>query len=143
MEENKKVCSKCGTELMADQKYCNMCGTDCDTDTKKTNSVTSINTFSFFNPNDSKLKKYMKYCFIVAAIMFLMGFYKTNFYKNSEYSWETTVNAYVGGDAYNYIINGNYATGYYVLGTGFMITGAICGCTDEIIKSISKKEKEE
>ena len=37
-------------------------------------------------------------------------------------------NVYVGGDAYNYIINGNYATGFFVLaamcalmGIGFIV----------------------
>ena len=32
-------------------------------------------------------------------------------------------NAYVGGDAYNYIINGNYATACFVLATMFVIIG--------------------
>ena len=36
-----------------------------------------------------------------------------NFY-NSEYS-SRLVNAYVGGDAYNYIINGTYAIAFFVL----------------------------
>lgn len=30
-------------------------------------------------------------------------------------------NAYVGGDAYNYIINGNYATAFFVLTTMFVL----------------------
>lgn len=32
-------------------------------------------------------------------------------------------NAYVGGDAYNYIINSNYATGFFVLATMFALMG--------------------
>ena len=32
-----------------------------------------------------------------------------------------TINAYVGGDAYNYIINGNYATAYFVLAVGLAL----------------------
>ena len=32
-------------------------------------------------------------------------------------------NAYVGGDAYNYIINGNYVTAFFVLATLFVILG--------------------
>jgi hypothetical protein len=35
------------------------------------------------------------------------------------------VNAYVGGDAYNYIINGTYATAFFVLSMGFTVTGTI------------------
>lgn len=33
------------------------------------------------------------------------------------------INAYVGGDAYNYIINANYATAFFVLGIFFVIVG--------------------
>lgn len=47
-----------------------------------------------------------------------MGFYKLFAYENSndEYSFsDESVNAYVGGDAYNFIINGTYTTAYFVL----------------------------
>ena len=43
----------------------------------------------------------------------------TNYY-NSEYS-SKLVNAYVGGDAYNYIINGTYATAFFVLTAMFAL----------------------
>ena len=43
----------------------------------------------------------------------------TNYY-NSEYS-SRLVNAYVGGDAYNYIINGTYATAFFVLTAMFVL----------------------
>lgn len=46
---------------------------------------------------------------------------KYNNYYNSEYALITT-NAYVGGDAYNYIINGTYFTAFSVLAgfSGFL-----------------------
>lgn len=44
-------------------------------------------------------------------------------YRNSEYFTSRNVNAYVGGDAYNYIINGNYATAFFVLAAVFVIMG--------------------
>lgn len=47
-------------------------------------------------------------------------------FENGEYLWSEPVNAYVGGDAYNYIINANYAIGYFVL-AGVLILSAI-GC---------------
>lgn len=40
---------------------------------------------------------------------------------------ENNVNAYVGGDAYNYIINGTYFTAYSVLGVGAFIIATIAG----------------
>lgn len=41
----------------------------------------------------------------------------TNYY-NSDYK---QINAYVGGDAYNYIINSNYATAFFVLTAMFVL----------------------
>jgi len=63
--------------------------------------------------------------YIVSGIMFYKGFDKMTNYYSSEYSTSNNVNAYVGGDAYNYIINGNYATGFFVLSMGFMVAGTI------------------
>ena len=42
------------------------------------------------------------------------GYDKITNYYNSDYSM-LNKNAYVGGDAYNYIINGTYAAAYFVL----------------------------
>ncbi len=68
-------------------------------------------------------------CFVLIAVVLIIAsaFFawkgydcKTN-YHNSEWKIE---NAYVGGDAYNYIINGTYFTGYMVL-SGSCGLGAI------------------
>lgn len=45
----------------------------------------------------------------------------TNYYNSENYP-DLNKNAYVGGDAYNYIINGNYATAFFVLTTMFVLT---------------------
>lgn len=63
-----------------------------------------------------------------------MGFYKMFAYENSEYSFGTKTNVYVGGDAYNYIINGTYATGFFVLFGAFLIAGLLI----ELKTTISK-----
>lgn len=42
-------------------------------------------------------------------------------YHNPEYSIKDRVNVYVGGDAYNYIINGTHATAFFVLTTMFVL----------------------
>lgn len=66
--------------------------------------------------------------YLLSAVMLYKGYDKMTNYSNSEYSFMTTHNAYVGGDAYNYIINGNYATGFFVLSGSFLITGTLfCG----------------
>ena len=50
-----------------------------------------------------------------------LGIYKMLWYENSEYSWGEHINVYVGGDAYNYIINSNYTTAYFVLTAMFVL----------------------
>lgn len=44
------------------------------------------------------------------------------------------VNAYVGGDAYNYIINGTYSTTYCVIGAVLAIIGSTCFIVNAINK---------
>lgn len=63
--------------------------------------------------------------YLLSGFMLYKGYDKITNYYNSEYSTSNNINAYVGGDAYNYIINGNYSTGFFVLSAGFMITGTI------------------
>lgn len=58
--------------------------------------------------------------YLVSAVFLGIGFHKILAYENSEYS-VSKVNAYVGGDAYNYIINANYATAYFVLALLFVV----------------------
>ena len=74
--------------------------------------------------------------FIGALSSIGMGFYKMFFYTNyseSEYLSNYNVNAYVGGDAYNYIINGTYTTSYFVLALVF----TVFACTMLILKKIN------
>lgn len=66
-------------------------------------------------------------CFIIGGIFCYKGFHKKNNYYQSDYSWGKDVNAYVGGDAYNYIINGTYFAGYCALSGAFFICGTVSG----------------
>lgn len=75
--------------------------------------------------------------FIIAGIMLYKGYDKMTNYSNPEDSYRDSVNAYVGGDAYNYIINGNYATGFFVLAVGSAISGFICLGTSMIMETIN------
>lgn len=61
--------------------------------------------------------------FIISAIILSLGLDKMFNYDSGEYYPYEYHNAYVGGDAYNYIINGNYATGFFVLATMFALMG--------------------
>lgn len=59
---------------------------------------------------------------IVSVLVFFKGLYQFYGYDNGTYS--TSVNAYVGGDAYNYIINANRATAYFTV-SGFLFVGGL------------------
>lgn len=55
------------------------------------------------------------------------GFYKLFVYEvhTSSALQDLNKNAYVGGDAYNYIINSERATAYFVLATLFFLIGTV------------------
>lgn len=75
-------------------------------------------------------------------IFFGKGYNVKNNYYNSELSETLNKNAYVGGDAYNYIINGTYFTGYAIIGVGCLLSGIILiGII--VIVTIKIKEYEE
>lgn len=72
-----------------------------------------------------KLKS-IRTIFIIIGIIFLcIGFFKAYVYSNPE--WGDSINAYVGGDAYNYIINASFFTAYSILGMGSLIIATISG----------------
>ncbi|WP_353892462.1 hypothetical protein PRVXH_001808 [Proteinivorax hydrogeniformans] len=73
----------------------------------------------------------------LAAIFVGRGFYKMYVYD----SGYNAVNAYVGGDAYNYIINSNYATGYFTLAILCAVIGATFVMAHYLSVCIDKKEK--
>lgn len=59
--------------------------------------------------------------FVCSFSMICLGADKMLNYDSGEFYPYEYHNAYVGGDAYNYIINGNYATGFFVLATMFAV----------------------
>lgn len=76
--------------------------------------------------------------FIAFGIVTYRGYDKMTKYYNSGLS-SLNKNAYVEGDAYNYIINGTYATAYFVLGSGFLLTSAVCMTGGLLITAIDGK----
>lgn len=92
------------------------------------------------NPNatDSKVLG-AAISYIIAAIFVGVGFHKLFIYENSEIFVYEHKNSYVGGDAYNYIINANYATAYFTLAILF----ALIGATFLIVFYLTKPEKKE
>jgi len=76
----------------------------------------------------AKIFVFVAVVLIIASAFFAWKGYdcKTN-YHNSEW---ITENAYVGGEAYNYIINGTYFT-------GFMVISGFCGLSAIVLLSTS------
>ena len=87
-----------------------------------------------------------KVCTIVGIVFLLLAFYKNTFYNNplgDDYKYnddEMQHNVYVGGDAYNYIINGTRFTAYAVMGTGSLIIASIMGVFNVYLTLDDKKE---
>ena len=79
-------------------------------------------------------------CFIVSGVFFGKGYNVKNEYYNSDLS-TLNKNAYVVGDAYNYIINGTYFTGYSVIASAMLICGMIL-ISNSIVITIKIKEYE-
>jgi uncharacterized membrane protein YvbJ len=117
-----KKCTKCGKELDDSMVFCNECGSmamngECDFPVGNINAQEK-------QKNDSKqanLNILALISAIVGVLFWFYGFYKYLSYDSGEYN--DPVNAYVGGDAYNFIINGTYFTAFSVIG-GVFILGA-------------------
>lgn len=62
-------------------------------------------------------------CYAISLFFVGKGFHKMYAYENPDSVLLTSINAYVGGDAYNYIINANYATAFFTLATFCALVG--------------------
>lgn len=82
-------------------------------------------------------------CMVVVLGMLFFGYEaydKKNNYYNSEYATSLNENAYVGGDAYNYIINAGYFAGYASLCGACAITATISFGAGTLLEVIEKKK---
>lgn len=107
IEEGMTNCPNCNYEIISDQEY----------EKKQLEEKQNINESSKMNG----WQKTAIISFIISLICIFVGFYKMYIYDEYEY-----INAYVGGDAYNYIINGTYAVAFFVLATMFMMCAIGC-----------------
>ncbi len=82
--------------------------------------------------------------FLLLSIVFgFTGHDKISSYYNSDTYYSLNKNAYVGGDAYNYIINGTYFAGYSALCGACLICANISGIAALSFYSLMKKEEQE
>lgn len=77
---------------------------------------------------------------LISAICFWKGFdHKNNYYQFEQYP-SLNQYTYVGGDAYNYIINSNYFIGFIVLGSSAALGAVMLVSTFLIIRSKEQRE---
>lgn len=86
--------------------------------------INDNNVYSFSKPplknNISVWNVLAILAYILTVVMAFEGYAKMNFYDP-----DSGINAYVGGDAYNYIINAQYATAYFILAGCSAIVGTL------------------
>lgn len=80
--------------------------------------------------------------YVGMVICIIMGLYKMFVYENPESILLESKNVYVGGDAYNYIINANYSTSWFVLGGVCAIIGLTFVVAGYLDKNITVQEGE-
>lgn len=77
---------------------------------------------------------------LLSLIFYYVGYDKVTNYKNPENSWADSKNAYVGGDAYNYIINAEYATGNFVIAVGLDIVATLLLGFERLINTLKDSQ---
>ena len=77
----------------------------------------------------------------LAIIFGSQGMDKKDHYYLSESSYGRSTNAYVGGDAYNYIINGTYFSGYSALCGGLLAASGATFAAGMVVQTIEDTAK--
>lgn len=149
-------CKKCGAIIPAESSKCEKCGAEItpnmaesavipeaqEATANNTNNSTALSTPVQKHQTSTLKTKLTVWCWLAivslccGAFTLYKGFDKMFRYDFGDSYPHKYVNAYVGGDAYNYIINGTYATAYFVLTAMFVL--AAIGLV--IIHYLSKRE---
>ena len=123
-------CKKCGAMIPNERSKCEKCGWEAPQDDQETvfSPVEEQTlTVSEQNHSDKAKTKWSVWCYLAivslccGAFTFYKGLDKMFRYDSGDSYPHKYVNAYVGGDAYNYIINGTYATAFFVLTAMFVL----------------------
>ncbi len=130
-------CPSCKNNVLLNDGKCPICG--CSVSNSYIESVErKENTASKMSP--VTILHILCAIFVIASCIFFWKAYDVkNNYFYSEYSDSFNKNAYVGGDAYNIIINGTYFAGYSVIASSCIVCGMISFSTGLLLA----KKKEE
>lgn len=112
------ICNNCGFAIPEGSLVCPKCGHSVDAAIKPD---TTCPPPSKKKKKSSVWKRLSIVSLVCAAFTLFKGIHKMTVYDSGDYYPYDIVNAYVGGDAYNYIINGTYATAFFVLTAMFVL----------------------
>ena len=126
-------CPECGKEISDKAESCPNCGYRL-IEENRNNSVLAEKC----RTKKNRLLLLAVFFFCVSGFFFYRCYDVKNNYYNSDYS-SLVQNAYVGGDAYNFIINGTYFAGYAVIASASAVCGIILSSSGAIINSKIKE----
>lgn len=122
-------CPECGKEINDMVATCPECGHSLVSPTEEK----TLNNLAALKNIRKMLLICMIVCFIVSIIFFAKSYDVKNEYYNSDVFTSLNKNAYVGGDAYNYIINGTYFTGYSIIASNVLLGGILLLCSTIVV----------
>lgn len=117
-------CHECGKEISDWTGLCPNCGCPIEKQdsVQNKNQQPSVESLHLIK---NMLIGVIVLCFIVSGVFFYKAYeVKNKYYKSDDYS-SLDKYVYVGGDAYNYIINGTYFTGYSIIASSLLLSGMI------------------
>lgn len=114
-------CENCGTFLEDHQEVCHVCGSKnpnvkVEPKVEEQLPVPPSQSPSRNSRIKHSLKKLAVSFFVAAAVFGILAF---------EVRFNYDGHRYVGGDAYNFIINGTYFAGYCAISAGMLVSGTI------------------
>lgn len=120
-------CRKCGNTIYQENLVCPNCGFDNElkNDGEQLKQLLSSKEFKEVEQRKKwsvwNITAIISFCCAIFSLF--KGFDKMLNYSSGETYPYKSINAYVGGDAYNYIINGTHTTALFILGLIFVILG--------------------
>lgn len=133
-------CSECGQEFEGSLPQCPNCGCPRNlAETKVAETKTAKSPGDIFSVLRGIFLLLAAVCAIVSGVFFYKAMDVKNHYYNSKFS-SLNKNVYVGGDAYNYIINGTYFAGYSSIAGAGMVCTAIF-ISGSVLVTVKMKER--
>ena len=153
MEMNKKYCNKCGTELETDASFCRACGERCDAPGASNPTPIQQYNMNIKATNGIKDKIDVKKtvlsnlipvaCLAIGIIMLIAGL---GISTPSDYISSYSMTEYVGGDAYNFIIEASLRGGKIAAAQIskciYISVGLLIACVSALKINVVKPTKE-